>query len=292
LYNEQVLGRIALAGVLCACASLAAAACGIGLEGAAPGTSAEGGPPSPSSSRGDDASPPDSPGADADTDADTDATVPDGGADAGPSAITFVRSAHTNYIAATTTSVALTVTAGDALVVATYVTGTQTMAVSDTLGNTWTSAALTTGTSCSTTVAQLWYALDAKGGADTFTVSVGSSTDIGITAAEYSGVATANALDAKSAAVATGSSNAMSAPSLTTTGALDVIVALFQDAAGGGTMVPGTGYTARERDVGFYTILEDDLPGVAPGTHAVTATLPSTKNDACWGASAIALVAR
>lgn len=270
-----------------------AVACGldaVGLaeptEGVAPGTSSD--PPAGTTEPPGDASPDAELDAAGDAAADAADAALDGG-DAG--VIAYVQSVVTPYSDSKSRSAALTVTAGNTLVVATYLTGTQAMSVSDTLGNAFASATKTTGTSCSTSVAQLWYVTNAKGGADTISVSVSSSTNIGITVAEYSGIASAGALDVVSNAIAASSSNAMSAPSLTTTSPRGVIVSFFHDAAGTGTMTPGADYTARARDPNFYTLLEDDAPGRGPGVRAVTAALPAAKNDSCWGAMAMALKA-
>lgn len=271
-------------------AALASTACGLGVEGALAVGSGDGGaPPPPTASLPPTGSSSTSQPPEADASADADASTTEGGPDAG--AITFLQAVHSDYVTAKTNSATLSVGAGSALVVATYENGTQAMSVSDTLGNTWVAATMTAGTSCSTSVGKLWYALNAKGGPDTVTVTVASTTDIGITVAEYAGVALASALDAQSAAIAPSSSNAMAAPSLTTTAARSVIVALFHDTYGGGTMTPGAGFVARARDTGFYTLLQDDAPGVGPGVHPVTAALPVGTSDACWGGMAVALKA-
>ena len=225
---------------------------------------------------------------DSPSDAATDAPV-DGGGDAGP--IVFVQSVVTAYSTATTRSATIAVTAGNTLVVGTYVSGTPAMSVTDTLGNVFASATKTNGTSCSGSTGQLWYVTNAKGGVDIVSVSITSSAALGITVAEYSGVASTGALGAVSNGVAAVSSNAMSAPSLTTTASRELVVSLFHDTNGTGTMTPGADYTARSRDTVFYTLLQDDAPGRGPGVRAVTAALPVGTSDACWGAMAIALKA-
>lgn len=271
--------------------ALSAVACGIDAVGTAvdlPQRDAAAPTPSPTGTT----DPPGDSGPDAEldaaNDAGADATV-DGSGDAGP--IVFVQSVVTAYANGLINTATLTVTPGNTLVVATYVSGTPAMSVSDTLGNVFASATKTTGTSCSGSSGQLWYVTNAKGGVDVVSVTISSSAALGITVAEYSGVAATGALDVVSNAVAAASSNAMSAPSLTTTGSRDLIVSLFHDTNGIGTMTPGTGYTARARDTDFYTLLQDDAPGRGPGVRDVTAALPAGANDACWGALAIALKA-
>lgn len=269
----------------------AAVACGIDAVGTAvdlPERDASGPTPTPTGTT----DPPGDSGPDAELDASDDSAT-DAGVDGGDAApIVFVQSVVTAYSTGFINTATLTVTTGNTLVVATYVSGTPAMSVTDTLGNVFASATKTNGTSCSSSSGQLWYVTNAKGGLDTISVTISSSEALGITVAEYSGIASAGALDVVSNAAASSSSNAMSAPNLTTTASRDIIVSLFHDTNGTGTMTPGAGYTARSRDTDFYTLLQDDAPGRGPGVRAVNAALPSSTSDACWGALAIALKAR
>lgn len=92
-------------------------------------------------------------------------------------------------------------------------------------------------------------------------------------------------LDGASATVATGATATMTAGTLTTTGARDVVVALFGDEASYGQMVAGSGFEAEQVDTGFAAMIEDDVPvGAAPGMHEAQAVLPvdSDAGLACW----------
>jgi hypothetical protein len=81
----------------------------------------------------------------------------------------------------------------------------------------------------------------------------------------------------------------MSAGSLTTTGALDLVVALFAEGTTSGVITPGAGFATAAGDPGFYSMIEDDLPaGTASGTVTPTATEPGGVPSDCWVAAAAA----
>ncbi len=90
--------------------------------------------------------------------------------------------------------------------------------------------------------------------------------------------------------------DAASSGNLTTTGASDLVVALFADVTQYGTMTAGSGFVARQVDTGFVALIEDNLPaGAAPGMHAAGAQLPPeaadggvNNGDGCWVALAAA----
>jgi hypothetical protein len=284
--------RAALFALLSSAAAVAA--CGLGLEGTATEPPADDG----SAPLGDGARPPaDADGAeDSAADVVVDGPAPDAsdaGSDAPTGAITFVQAVEVPWVSSSTISATLTVTAGNLLVVAAYWSSTSPVTVADTLGNTWTSTTQSPGTSCpGSGVAQIWYAMNANGGADTVTVTAPAGSGPGLTVLEYAGVATSNALEWQANKATSSASSAMDTPDVTTFSPVDVVVAIFQDVNGLGSMTPGTGYTARARDTNFYAMVEDDLPGVGPGNHAVTATLPAGKNDGCWTGAAVAFKAR
>ena len=63
----------------------------------------------------------------------------------------------------------------------------------------------------------------------------------------------------------------MSAGSLTTTGAHDLVVALFADATASGVITAGPGFSAAADDSSFYSLFEDDLSsGAGPEGPIVT----------------------
>ena len=268
-----------------------ALACGLGLEGTLADSNVSDAGEAPEASLPPAPAPPPAPEDDAGADA---GDASDAAVDAqDASAITFVQQVTTPYVSATTITASLNVTAGNALVVAAYWSSTQPVTVTDTLGNTFVPITASGRTSCNLAAnTQLWYALAAKGGADTVTLTAPSSSGPGLAVLEYAGVAATGALDVESHQATSSTSSTTTVPNLTTTGARDVIIALFADCNGSGTMSPGMGFTARSRDTTFFAIVEDNLPGVGPGTYPVTATLPVGKNDNCWAGTAIALRAQ
>lgn len=262
----------------------AAAACGLMMRGTAPDEAA------PEAGARPDAAP-----AVPDGDAATDAFVPDASyadVDAGVRRITFRQAVVAPWTPDTTHTASIDVTAGNLLLVAAYWTGSSTITVKDALGNTWVAADASPASSCSRSRTQIWYATTAATGSDAITVTGSVADGRGMILLEYEGVADAGALEsASSRAAAVGSSTA-SAPDLTTSSPLDVIVAVFADFNGTGEMAPGAGFTARARDPDFYSMVEDNLPGVAPGSHSVTASLPAGQSDACWTGAAVAFKAK
>lgn len=197
---------------------------------------------------------------------------------------------------ATTVSVPIAQRAGDLLVGAVYWHFfPETITLTDKLGLVWSALPIQSipsgcslGSDGNSTEVQLWYAPIAVTGDNVVTLaqSVGIHP-IGMFLLEYSGLS--NVVDASSGRVAAGPGNAMSVPPLAATG-LDVIVALFNDPLGVGTMGGGSGYTVLGRDLGFYTMVEDQI--VPAGTYTPDGTLPPARNDACWAGTAAAFRAQ
>jgi hypothetical protein len=193
------------------------------------------------------------------------------------------------------TSATMPVAAGNLLVVAaSWTYGTNlgsppTMTVSDSLGNAWSSATMAydnyqTGPSSKCKAdAQIFYAASTGSGSDvvTLTNSQQGNTMFGFTVMAYSGLAKAPD-DFGGTATPPGGANLMSSPPLNLTGSKDLVVAVFTDTAGGGLMVPGNGFTLRGSNTGLYSMVEDNLPGVAAGRVAATALLPNNATDNCW----------
>ncbi len=187
--------------------------------------------------------------------------------------------------------------AGDLLVVGTYIQtgGNIVSGVSDVQGDSFMSVPPQVGgesAPCSgnSVNIQLWYAKAAAAGSDTVTVAYGGGDSLGAFLLEYSGLGPGASLDGTSGASGTVAGTALSSGNLSTTGATDLIVALFADVTQYGTMTTGSGFTARQVDTGFVALIEDDLPtGAAPGAHAAGASLPPLAaeggpngGDECW----------
>jgi hypothetical protein len=111
---------------------------------------------------------------------------------------------------------------------------------------------------------------------------------------EYAGVATSSALDATVGMGAPpADSHMISGGTLVTTGNLDVVVALFHDENGSGTIVPASpGLTAESVDTTAYSIIADIPGGLGPSSYPIRATLPvdgsGPRSDNCWNATAAA----
>jgi hypothetical protein len=201
-----------------------------------------------------------------------------------PTAAVQVVSAPTT--STTSLSASLSETAGNLLVAAVYWNGSDVATISDTLGNTWNSVPVQDNSAAATDV-QIWYAQNIKGGANTVTLSQPAPVYVGFYVIEYSGLATTNALDTAAGKIAPASSNVADTGNLTTSGSRDLIVGLFADSWGSGTMTPAPGWLSRGTDPVFYSLVVDNLPG-GTGTFDPTVSLPGTNADAAWSATAAA----
>jgi hypothetical protein len=83
----------------------------------------------------------------------------------------------------------------------------------------------------------------------------------------------------------------MTAGNLSLSGASDIVVAVFEDNNGGGTMSPGSGFTQEALDTTSYSIVEDRVVGPDAGNIPPTAFLPGAGGDGCWVAAAAAFKA-
>jgi hypothetical protein len=230
------------------------------------------------------------------------APEPDGQPDAPiVHAISLVQATPTAYQRVQSIDATITVGAGNLLVVVVYWdAASQTVTVTDTQANSWTPTTASGPGSCNggmqpIALGQIWYAENAHGGNDTLTVRQsmsGNGNALGFFTLEYAGVAAAGSLDSQASQPAPAASNAMSPGDMTTTGAVDLIVAMFGDLNGAGQMTAGSGYTARGTDTGFFSLVQDNAPGVAPGTHNPGAFLPGGTSDDCWNSAAAAFKAR
>jgi hypothetical protein len=182
--------------------------------------------------------------------------------------------------------------AGDLLVIGTYVAQASiVVTLSDSLGHHFASTPAQSGGNAGActafgVTAQLWYATTRASGSDTITLSKSGNDGFGAFVLEYAGLAAGGHLDAKSSATTTVAETPMSAGQVTTSGARDVVVALFADFGAYGAMTAGAGFTADISDGNWVAMVEDDLPagGAAPGVHEPQATL-SAQSDAglaCW----------
>src|SRR5690242_17419652 len=155
---------------------------------------------------------------------------------------------HTSKDAGTTTTSTLAFsganTAGNFIAVAIRggLSSSQVFTVTDSNGNTYKKAAQI-GFTISAVTGAIYYAENVKGGANTVTVSMTVSGPLRFAILEYSGVATANSLDA--AAVATGQGTAASSGNATTTVSGDLLLGTVST-ADAATYTAGTGYTIRD----------------------------------------------
>ena len=168
--------------------------------------------------------------------------------------------------------------AGDALIAAVYWNGTTTT-VTDIAGNDW----QPTGSwQAGATVAQVWYAPDAKAGTASVTATASGSTTFGMLLAEYSGV---GGVDVSGGASATAATTSLATQPFATTRTNDVLIALFADNQVS-SLVPGTGFSLISQDPDYLALLEDTSP-VPGGPHTMMATASPSPNT--WAAAAIAL---
>ena len=158
-------------------------------------------------------------------------------------------------------------TAGDLIVAYVIWDNSGSVSLSDSKGNVYMSAVGPTKWSGDRTNAQIFYAKNIAGGANTVTVRFSTGiTSWGVLCIhEYSGIDTASPLDA--VAAATGSGSAMSSGPVWTTNATDLLFG-----AGESTKVVtrvGTGYTSRSTISGNIT---EDRSVTAAGSYKATAT--------------------
>jgi hypothetical protein len=188
----------------------------------------------------------------------------------------------------------LTETAGNFLIAATAYQVPATVTVTDSLGNTWNPLTAYNNSSCGTSDGnysgvQLWYAENIKGGANTVTMQVNATTYIWLGVVEYSGVATSGALESSTGAVATSSSNSMSAGNLNATGPNNVVIGFFHDQRQTSNMTPGSGYVDNANSA-LTTMLEDLFP-IGSGTYDPMAIYTSG-SDSCGVATGAAFISK
>jgi hypothetical protein len=234
-------------------------------------------------------------GADSNTPGVSDAPSDSPHSDSEAPAIVRVQAIAPGWQSSSSTTLTFRENAGDLLVAAVYFTDyTVGIAVADTLGNTWTSttafANIRACGSNSATVAQIFYSEGVAAGDNVVTVTQSSGdSPLGAFLVEYSGVRATGSLDCVVGGPAPSSTSMMSPGSLTTTGAVDLVVALFAEATTSGVITPGSGFATAAGDPGFYSMLEDDVPaGVALGTVTPSATEPGGLQSDCWVAAAAA----
>jgi chitodextrinase len=200
-----------------------------------------------------------------------------------PAPITLVQ--HSSKDGGVTTSSSLAfaanTTAGNwiAVVIRAGKTG-QTIAVSDTRGNTYQEAVQLNETTDSTTLA-IYYAENISGGATTVTVadSINGGT-LRFAILEYAGVALTNSFD--SAATGEGTSTTAATPSASLATAGDLVIGGLST-SNGRTVTAGSGWTLQDRvpaAPNTKLAVEDQVSSTA-GSVAATATLSSSDS---WGA--------
>lgn len=191
----------------------------------------------------------------------------------------------------TSTAAALSVTAGDLLIVAVAGTGVSTLpslSVADSLGNTYYSVGSPNANSL--TVAQLFYAYNVLGGTCTVTVTSSGPAQLTMGVMEYSGFGTLDPLQGSGAGSGTGTS---ASSSLSAEQSRDLIVGCVT-AGGGSTAAPGiTGsptYAERLNVAStssatnyYYESLEIEDASFGTGVSAPSWTLAAS---AAWSAQA------
>ncbi len=190
----------------------------------------------------------------------------------------------------TSKSASLTETAGNLLIAAVYWNGSDVTVISDTLGNTWKSLPVQNNATTATDV-RIWYAENIKGGVNTVTVKQPWTVNLGFYLIEYSGVATVNALDVATGKIASAASHSIDTGNMATTGCHDLVVGLFADTWGTGTMTPGTGWISRGTDPNFNSMVVDNVPG-GVGTLDPKANLAGSNSDPAWAATAASFKAK
>src|SRR5882762_7320437 len=197
-------------------------------------------------------------------------------------AITLVQ--HTSKDAGTTTTSSLSFTsvntAGNLIAVCVRggLSSSQVFTVVDSNGNTYRQASQIGFTASAVTLA-IYYAENAKGGANTVTVSDTVSGPLRFAILEYSGVAVANSLDAS--VTATGTGTAASSGNLTTTASGDLLLGTIAT-ADSTTFTAASGYTLRDivpATPNTKLVTEDQVQATA-GTTSAGASLAASGN---WG---------
>jgi hypothetical protein len=214
-----------------------------------------------------------------------------------PPALARVQALGPGFVMAASTMLMLDENAGDLLVAAVYYNeSTVNIMVDDSLGNTWkfapvyaNTASCAGGGSGNADVAQIFYAESIAAGHNVVTVTQSSGTaPMGVFLVEYSGLLASGAFDGANGGPAPTSTATMTAGVLTTTGTLDLVVALFVDGSGTGLMTSGPGFSTEATDTSFYSLFEDNLPGNTPGPVNPSANEPGLIATACWVAAAAA----
>ena len=211
--------------------------------------------------------------------------------DAAP--VAFVESMDSQVQTGAVTTVSLPVAAGDLLVASTaWYANEDPPALVDSLGSVWQGGAVVSACDSATagggTNAALWIAEAPATGTDTITLTqtvVGE--DIALFVARYAWGGGGFVIDASADTVAPAASATMTT-SITTTRA-SLVVALFQDSIGEGTMVADAGWQTRQTDVVANMMQVDDAPSAPAGTYAIGGTLQSGTSDACWIVDAYAI---
>lgn len=194
-------------------------------------------------------------------------------------AIAFVQKGNASAI--DTLAFGVNVTAGSALIAIVRRGGAGTpTSITDTRSNTW--VKLIDQTVSGDHTLSFWYALNTTAGANTVTQNGGSGSDRFIIA-EYSGVATASAID--TSAVTTGTSSTPNSGNITTANADDLIIGGCSTVSGA-AITQGSGYTllfdVEQKVGGEYKIVS------ATGTYAANFTLGASDG---WGCFVVAMKA-
>lgn len=168
------------------------------------------------------------------------------------SSIIRVQYVH-NYVGNTATFTS-TNTAGNFIYVVASWSQAATPSISDTNNNSYVPFSILSVDS-NITELQAWYAMNISSGANTVTLT-GCTDDCGVTAIEYSGVATSGAFDVSDSSSSTTATTTPTSNSFSTT-ATDVIIAAWADELTGGVHSAGTNYSLVQTDLVHFDAQED-----------------------------------
>ena len=205
------------------------------------------------------------------------------GLDASSGAIQRVQALSPGEVTATTFITPVTLTAGNVAIVGVYyrLSVTNFAAVSDALGNAWTSLPAERGPCLGETAIQLWYSPIASGGANTIHIEQAITGRSSAFIAEYSGLDTVTPIELASGAFAPTLTPSASAGRVTTT-QTSLLLAMYATDSAATFVVPSPWVTIG-RNNSFAAVLGETI--VEPGSHAPTADVQP--DNGCWvGASA------
>jgi len=198
-----------------------------------------------------------------------------------PCQISFIQAtanASSGSVNSFSTSFSANTQAGDLILVGFDIMPNGTViSVTDSQGNSFTEVGSPL-TSSGGTTSRVYYANNTKGGADSITITLSTSSNFEVYLSEYSGVNQVNPIDGQSGA--SGSAGTVSSGNVTTTAAGDLI---YGYCVGDFVCTAGSGLTARST---FHNNLVEDMIAGSPGGYAASGSANSG-----WTMQMVALMA-